>query len=61
MFEYNWPLIAGACLAVVIGEIMVRNVTVTYGKWNKYTRDGKKNRALGSKKSKARKTRKATK
>lgn len=23
MFEYNWPLIAGACIAVVLGEIMV--------------------------------------
>ena len=23
MFEYNWPLIAGACLAIILGEIMV--------------------------------------
>lgn len=23
MFEYNWPLIVGACLAVIIGEFMV--------------------------------------
>lgn len=60
MFDYNWPLIAGACLAVVIGEIMVRNVTVTYGEWNKYTRSGKKNRALSSGK-KQKRTRKATK
>lgn len=26
MFEYNWPLIVGACIAIVIGEIMVLNV-----------------------------------
>lgn len=26
MFEYNWPLIVGACIAVVIGEFMVMNV-----------------------------------
>lgn len=26
MFEYNWPLIVGACLAVIIGEIMVLKV-----------------------------------
>lgn len=60
MFEYNWPLIAGACLAVIAGEIMVRNVTVTYGEWNKYNRSGKKNRALKSGK-KTKTTRKATK
>ena len=26
MFSYNWPLIVGACIAVVIGEFMVMNV-----------------------------------
>lgn len=26
MFEYNWPLIVGACIAVVIGELMVMHV-----------------------------------
>lgn len=26
MFEYNWPLIVGACLAVIIGEFMVARV-----------------------------------
>lgn len=29
MFSYNWPLIIGACLAVVIGEIMVLGVRAT--------------------------------
>lgn len=60
MFSYQWPLIAGVCITVVIGEIMVSRVTVTYGKWNKYTRDGKKSRKLASG-SKTKKTRKATK
>lgn len=27
MFEYNWPLIVGAALAVIIGEIMVWNMS----------------------------------
>lgn len=27
MFSYNWPLIVGVCLAVVIGEIMVSRVS----------------------------------
>lgn len=27
MFEYNWPLIVGACIAIVIGEIMVWNMS----------------------------------
>jgi len=27
MFEYNWPLIVGASLAIIIGEIMVWNMT----------------------------------
>lgn len=26
MFSYNWPLIVGACIAVVLGELMVMNV-----------------------------------
>ena len=26
MFSYNWPLIVGACIAVVIGEFMVMHV-----------------------------------
>ncbi len=26
MFEYNWPLIVGACIAIIIGEFMVMNV-----------------------------------
>lgn len=26
MFGYNWPLIVGACIAVVLGELMVMNV-----------------------------------
>lgn len=29
MFEYNWPLIVGACVAVVLGEIMVSRVRKT--------------------------------
>lgn len=27
MFSYNWPLIVGACIAVIIGEIMVWNMS----------------------------------
>lgn len=27
MFEYNWPLIAGACIAVMLGEILVLNMS----------------------------------
>lgn len=26
MFEYNWPLIVGACIAIILGEIMVSRV-----------------------------------
>ncbi len=26
MFNYNWPLIVGACIAIIIGEFMVMNV-----------------------------------
>ena len=26
MFSYNWPLIVGGCIAVVIGELMVMHV-----------------------------------
>lgn len=26
MFSYNWPLIVGACIAVILGEIMVSRV-----------------------------------
>lgn len=29
MFEYNWPLIVGACIAIVLGEIMVSRVRKT--------------------------------
>ena len=28
MFSYNWPLIVGACLAIVVGELMVMGVRV---------------------------------
>jgi len=31
MFSYNWPLIVGSCLMIVIGEFMVRGIRVTYG------------------------------
>ena len=26
MFEYNWPLIVGACIAVLAGEVLVWNM-----------------------------------
>ncbi len=29
MFEYNWPLIVGACIAVILGEFMVLGVRVS--------------------------------
>lgn len=31
MFEYNWPLIAGACIAIILGEIMVNHHRVNRG------------------------------
>lgn len=43
MFEYNWPLIVGACLAVVIGEILVSRVRKTNTKTK--TRKAKRIRA----------------
>ena len=27
MFNYNWPLIVGACIAVVAGELLVWNMS----------------------------------
>ncbi len=63
MFEYQWPLIVGACIAIVIGEIMVSRVTVTYGEWNKYTKSGRLNKTKQPKRINAKsktKTRKAT-
>lgn len=38
MFGYNWPLIVGACIAVIIGEILVWNMgrkTLNTGKKKK--------------------------
>jgi len=43
MFEYNWPLIVGACIAVVIGEILVSRVRKTNAKTK--TRKAKRIRA----------------
>lgn len=47
MFEYNWPLIAGACLAIILGEIMV----------NRRRKDSKPTKTI----SKTTKTKKSTK
>ncbi len=40
MFEYQWPLIVGACIAVVLGELMVSKV--------KKTKSGKQKRIKAS-------------
>lgn len=46
MFEYNWPLILGACIAVVIGEILVnrsaRNAKPKKGSRSTKSAKGKK-------------------
>ncbi len=46
MFEYNWPLIVGACIAVVIGEIMVWNMSRKQYLTRKTKRTGARKKAV---------------
>lgn len=40
MFEYNWPLIVGTCIAIVLGEIMVSRVSMKKSKNSKKLKKG---------------------
>lgn len=45
MFEYNWPLIVGAAIAIIIGEIMVYNMSRKQAKQKSRKRTTKRVRA----------------
>lgn len=57
MFEYNWPLIVGACIAIVLGEIMVHNVKKDTSRGRSSTKSTKTTKSKQTKRVRAKSSR----